>query len=370
MKNLYIFCALFVFSNVFAATKQDAEDATQRKDYPKAFLIWSELAERNDADAQFWMGNFYDFGKGVEVNKEKAFFWYLKAANGGEITSQENVGNMYRNGIGISKDLKQSAAWFKKAADRGDDSSQFRYGSALHNGEGVKKDFGSAYIYFKMAAMNGNSFAQHAVGLYSTDVEKFQSFNKYEKNKSFFQVDKIGMRWLRIAADAGNQNAIARLNDIDATNSSGKRLRDLIGKAQTGIATNDDAVFARPGVYRKQDAQRTKYGDIGVINEKNNSTFILKDAPLNPNITAKNRISIDQVIEFNNNIYILLMIDDGENDCYGNFRWITLTSKDVNTTDSFGNCSGIADVVVKDGKLMLIMPKYKDKAKQEYIFNG
>jgi hypothetical protein len=64
------------------------------------------------------------------------------------------------------------------------------------------------------------------------------------------------------------------------------------------------------------------------------------------------------------------MMDDGEYDCYGNFRWITLTSKGVNTTASFGNCSGIADVLIKDGKLIITMPKHKDKEKQEYTFNG
>ena len=362
---------LFLFSlTSFAGTKQDAENATQRKDYTSAILIWSDLAEKGDIDSQFWMGNFYDFGKGVEVNKEKAFFWYLKAANGGEITSQYNVGNMYSNGIGVAKDLKKSATWFKMAADRGDESAQFAYGNVLHNGEGVKKDLGSAYVYFKLAALNGNISAQHAVGVYSTDLDKFRIFNKHENGKSFIAVDKIGMRWLRMAADAGHQNAIARLSDLDTTNTTKKRLGDLIGKGQTGIATNDDATFARPGVYRSQDSSLTKYGNIEVVNDKNKSTFVVKGEFINASIVANNLVSIDQIIELNNKVYILLMMDDGESDCYGNFRWVTLTSKEVYTTATFGNCSGIADVVVKDGKLLITMPKYKDIKKQVHLFNG
>lgn len=369
-KFLVIYFCLFTSFFAYSATKQDAEDATNRKDFGKALIIWSELADKKDADAQYWMGNFYDFGKGVEVNKEKAFFWYLKAANGGEITSQINVGNMYRNSIGVNKDLKQSAFWYKKAADRGDDYAQFSYGRALHTGEGVKKDLGSAYVYFKLAAMNGDIDAQHAVGLYSTDMEYFQSVRKIEVNKSYFDVEKIGMRWLKISADAGNKNAVARLKEIDAKNASAKRLGDLIGKAQTGIASNDDATYARPGVYRVQDARATKYGDIEVSNEKSKSTFLYKKRPLTPSITARNMVSIDQVIERGSNIYLLIMLDDGEPGCYGNFRWITLTTDGVNTTDSFGNCSGIADVVVKDGKLVITMPKFKDKQKQHFTFDG
>ena len=30
----------------------------------------------------------------------------------------------------------------------------------------------------------------------------------------------------------------------------------------------------------------------------------------------------------------------------------------------------MVDVMIKDGKLIITMPKYKDKKKQEYTFNG
>ena len=47
-----------------------------------------------------------------------------------------------------------------------------------------------------------------------------------------------------------------------------------------------------------------------------------------------------------------------------------LTKDGVNTTDSFGNCSGIADVAIKNGKLEITMPKFKDKQKQQFTFGG
>jgi hypothetical protein len=312
----------------------------------------------------------YSNGYGVEQNKAKAFSLYLKSANGGEITSQYNVANMYYNGIGVNKDLKQSANWFKKAADNGDADSQFRYGSALHKGEGVKKDPAQAYKYFKMSALNGNISAQHAVGLYLTDLEYFPNVRLVEKNKSFFNAKDMSLRWLKLASDAGSQSALDRLHELEARDKSLKRLGDMIGKAQTGISSNDDETYARSGVYRREDQRKTKYGDIGVLNEKDKSLFIYKDAPLIPSIQAKNRVRIDEVIELNNKIYILVMVDDGEKGCYGNFRWITLLGANVNTTDVFGNCSGIADIVIKDGKFEMTMPKYKDKKRESFTFNG
>ena len=368
-KTLTTFILCFSLS-VFAGTKQEAEEASNNEEYQKAFLIWNEFAEKGDIDAQYWVANFYQYGKGVEKNNEKAAFWYLKAASGGEVTSQYNVGYLYFNGIGVTMDLKQSARWFKKAADRENVDAQYAYGYQLLHGEGVKKDLTTAYVYFKKAALGGNVYAQNNMGLFLTDIDLWPFVRKIEKNKSFFDVKKIGMRWLRLAADAGIQDALKNINALNAIKDSSKRLGDMIGKAQTGISSNDDATYARPGIFKLQDQKRTKYGDIGVFNEKNKSSFIYKKEFLNPSIQAKNLVSIDEVIQLNNIIYILVMIDEAEKDCYGNFRWITLSATGVNPTESFGNCSGIADVILKDGKLMITKPKKKNNPTQNFSFEG
>lgn len=365
MKKLLVTLAILASAAAYAGTQKEAEDATQRKDYAKALIIWNELAETNDADAQYWVGNFYDFGKGVEVNKEQAFYWYLKAARGGELTSQVNIGNMYKSGIGIKKDLQQSTAWYKKAADRGDEDAQYKYGFALHNGEGVKKDFDLAYNYFKAAALAGQPDAQHAVGLYLTDLDLFEHPSKTEKNKSFFDAQKMGLRWFKLAADAGSKNSQSKIDEFDSESAAKKRLGDLIGQGQTGISSSDN-IFARPGVYKVQDQKRTKYGDIGVYNEKNKSFFVFQRNPLEPSVEAKNIIRIDEAIALNNKVYVLLMVDNADKGCFGNFSWVTLTKDGITTTDRFGNCSGIADVTVKGGELILRMPKFRGGEASSY----
>lgn len=56
------------------------------KDYNKAFY-WFQLAASNfnEHDAQFYLGEMYEFGRGTEQNWENALFWYnLSAQNGNQ----------------------------------------------------------------------------------------------------------------------------------------------------------------------------------------------------------------------------------------------------------------------------------------------
>ena len=60
-----------------------------------------EEAENGDVDAQCSVGYFYEFGKGVETNLEKAVLWYTKAASNGDATATCNLAYCYRNGLGV-----------------------------------------------------------------------------------------------------------------------------------------------------------------------------------------------------------------------------------------------------------------------------
>ena len=59
-----------------------------------------------------------------------------------------------------------------------------------------------------------------------------------------------------------------------------------------------------------------------------------------------------------------------QKNCFGNFRWVKISGDEVQTTDTFGNCSGIADLTIKDGKMILTMPKYKFGDKATFAYGG
>ena len=106
-------------ANSSASLFQSAVSAYERKNYPVALKIFTELAEQGDADAQF------------------------------------NLGGMYRRGEGVSKDMAQAAAWYRKAAEQGDAKAQFNLGVMYYNGEGVPKDYVQAAKWFYLGKANG-----------------------------------------------------------------------------------------------------------------------------------------------------------------------------------------------------------------------
>ncbi|HMS44659.1 MAG TPA: CDC27 family protein [Alphaproteobacteria bacterium] len=65
--------------------------AVDRKDYQAAFEeVWS-LAQQGDAEAQYMVGYYFSYGKGVEQNEELGSTWMLTAANNGSVSGMNGV---------------------------------------------------------------------------------------------------------------------------------------------------------------------------------------------------------------------------------------------------------------------------------------
>jgi len=64
------------------------------QDYTKALELYHRAGELGYAVAYNNIGNAYDFGKGVEVDKEKARHYYELAAMMGDAMARYNLGNM------------------------------------------------------------------------------------------------------------------------------------------------------------------------------------------------------------------------------------------------------------------------------------
>ena len=62
-----------------------------------------EAARNGDINAQYKLGNCYEYGIGASIDKRKAAEWYTKAAEKGNVTAQNKLGNCYLDGIGVIK---------------------------------------------------------------------------------------------------------------------------------------------------------------------------------------------------------------------------------------------------------------------------
>ena len=75
-------------------------------------------ANAGDADAQYNLGVWYNFGHGVPQDSVQAVAWIRKAADQGLAGAQFNLGNAYRDGQGVPQDYVESHKWFNLAASR------------------------------------------------------------------------------------------------------------------------------------------------------------------------------------------------------------------------------------------------------------
>lgn len=78
------------------------------------------LAARNEVPfALFKVGTFYEEGRAVDRDMQKAFIHYLQSAGGGFAPAMHRAGNCYLNGLGTPRDPIAAAGWFNRAASLG-----------------------------------------------------------------------------------------------------------------------------------------------------------------------------------------------------------------------------------------------------------
>jgi TPR repeat protein len=166
------------------------------KNYEEAFK-WSRLgAYQGYADAQYYVGEMYENGKGVKQNYAEALKWYEKAAEQGDDNAQFNLYLMYRNGDGVTPDSAEAFKWIRKLADQGNAFSAFyTVGEAYYLGQGVKRDYIEAMKWFRKAADQGNAEAEYNIGV------------MYEKGEGVVKDSAEAIKWFQKAAEEGHQKA-------------------------------------------------------------------------------------------------------------------------------------------------------------------
>jgi TPR repeat protein len=124
-------------------------------DHPRAYQIWSELAEEDDLAAMRNAAQMLRQGKGVAKNTEKAFDLYKEAAEKGFVTAMANVAEMYLSGEGTEKNTKEAIVWYTRAATAGLSLAQVKLADMYEQGIGVERDPARSRALLERAARNG-----------------------------------------------------------------------------------------------------------------------------------------------------------------------------------------------------------------------
>lgn len=141
-------------------------EAFEHQDYDTAMGLIRPLAEAGDTEALYFMGTFYLYGAGVEMNPVEANTWFRRAydqwaveANAGKASSMVEVGMMLNTGIGVDRDAPKALEWLRRAADLGEVSAWTELGNLYIAGDGVPRDRAEARRWYEKAVGAGDEHA-------------------------------------------------------------------------------------------------------------------------------------------------------------------------------------------------------------------
>lgn len=128
------------------------------KDCYKAFQLYLASAEQGYSYAQVCVGNCYLLGEGTEIDYDKAVEWYSVAAKKDNAEAQWRLGDCYFYGCLV--DYEEAIRWYFKSARNGNAEGQFKLANCYENGFGIEIDCIEAEKWYRKASEQGHEFAQ------------------------------------------------------------------------------------------------------------------------------------------------------------------------------------------------------------------
>lgn len=137
-----------------AANGADAAAAYEAGDYREALRLFRPLAERGNAEAQYYLGLMYEKGNGVSKDQERMRTWYTRAAEGGHARAQYKLAVGYAYGLaGLPRSDEDAVKWLQQSAQSGYKRAQKILARAYAEGRfGLARDPKQAEYWSKKAA--------------------------------------------------------------------------------------------------------------------------------------------------------------------------------------------------------------------------
>lgn len=158
MKRLLILLIIFFLSGSAFATEYNAFQYYYKGDYKTAQPMLSKLAEANNAQALYFLGNMNLFGYGMQKNRQAGFDYMKRAAEHKSLPAQMYLGAYYLN---QEKNLKEALVWLQKAADQDDARAELFTALCYLYSLDAKKKPDTARRYTIKAAQNDIPMAQY-----------------------------------------------------------------------------------------------------------------------------------------------------------------------------------------------------------------
>lgn len=136
-----------------------AERAFESGDNQTALKLFGELANKNNPNAEYWLGHMSEIGLGLPRDVTKAIGLYKKAAEHNIVAAEARLGELYLNGDLVTPDFGQAKSYLERAAYHADPRSAMLLGQMYRAGIGTAVDQKQAYAWSEVATLEGSDFA-------------------------------------------------------------------------------------------------------------------------------------------------------------------------------------------------------------------
>ena len=92
-------------------------------DVASAVELLKNKSATNDMTAQFYLGQCYEFGIGIDKSDQNAFLMYRRAAERGFPPAMMELAKCYRDGVGVKANPDRAHEWFSRYIKRNDGST-------------------------------------------------------------------------------------------------------------------------------------------------------------------------------------------------------------------------------------------------------
>jgi TPR repeat protein len=154
-----------------------AEHAFQTGNDQTALKLFTELANKNNPNAEYWLGHMNEIGLGIPRDITKAIVLYKKAAEQNIVAAEARLGELYLDGDLVTPDFGQARYDLERAAYHADPRSAMLLGQMYRAGIGTAVDQKQAYAWSEVASLEGSEFAvrERDSSLHDLDVSDQQA---------------------------------------------------------------------------------------------------------------------------------------------------------------------------------------------------
>ncbi len=172
------------------------------------------MAEENNPKATHLLALEYEKGKLLPQDFQKAREWLEKGAALGFGNAQIELARYYYHGLGGEKNVDAAKQFYAKAENLTDITTLHNLGLVYFNGEHIEQDYAKARELFVRVTQSPDISDER----YKTETRQATRLLGYIHLRGLGTDQDMNeaKKWLKIAADKGDESAIKALSELDS----------------------------------------------------------------------------------------------------------------------------------------------------------